>query len=125
VLQSGEKIDLAIVLLQRHAPVDTDRHYRLASEIVSIMASPFALPLKVRVATAHAEEYRMGFAPTLIELPSGQLNALNWTQNFFVHERCAAADVLLSTQQYDWGNSPKVYAGTPGVTYFVADPDEV
>jgi hypothetical protein len=121
VLHSGEQIQMAVVSFQEHAPFEEWRTYRLASEIAAVSPSPHALPLEVRVATSRAEEVRMGFSPTLVELPTGQTVALNWTQSFFVREGCKASDVKLSSRRLDWKNPPTVYNGTSGVVYFVAD----
>lgn len=117
----GEQLDLSVISIQQHAPYEERRAYRLATDIAEIRPSPSALPLSIRVATSRAEEARMGFAPTLVELPSGDLIALNWTQHFFVREGCSASDVVLSTRRLDLENPPAVYNGTEGVTYFIAD----
>lgn len=119
--KSGERIDVAIVSIQRHPPFEDWRQYRLASEIESIYPSPYALPLHVRVATSRADEIRMGFAPTLVELPNGQVVILNWTQNFFVREGCDASAIVLSQKKLDMKSPPEIYSPPNNITYFVAD----
>lgn len=121
VTKDGETIDLAVVSLQRHAPIEQWRPYRLASDIEEIRLSPFALPLAVRRATARAEEIRMGFSPTLVILPSGEELALNGTNHFLVWNGCDASRVQLSHRGFDMRTPDKVYGGHSGVVYFVAD----
>ena len=119
--KSGERIDVAIVSIQRHAPFEDWRQYRLASEIESIYSSPYALPLHVRVATSRADEIRMGFAPTLVELPNGQVVVLNWRQNFFVREDIDAGAIMLSQKRLDMKSPPEIYSPPKNITYFAAD----
>jgi hypothetical protein len=119
--KSGEKIDLAIVSIQRHAPFEHWRQYRLASEIETIYPSPYALPLPVRVATSRADEIRMGFAPTLVELPNGQVIILNWTQNFFVRDNCNTSAIVISQKKLDMKSLPEIYSPPNNIIYFVAD----
>ena len=121
VTKSGERIDLSVISRQNHAPFEEQRQYRLASEIDDIYASPYALPLAVRIATSKADEIRMGLAPTLIEQPDGQLILLNWRQNFFVREGCKASDVVLAERQLDMNAPPEIYSSQKNITYFVAD----
>lgn len=75
--RSGERIDTAIVSLQRDAPVEHWRPARLASEIAEVYPSPYALPLDVCIAGAGAPERAMGFSPSLIEMPDGKRFTLN------------------------------------------------
>jgi len=125
--KSGERIDLAIVSIQRHAPFEDWRQYRLASEIETIYPSPYALPLPVRTATLTAVEIAMGFAPTLVELPNGQEIILNGTHNFFVREGCDASAIVLSQKRLDMKSLPEIYSPSENIslskniTYFVAD----
>lgn len=121
VTKSGERLDLTIVSVQRHAPFEEWRQCRLASEIETIYPSPHALSLPVRTATSRADEIRMGFAPTLVELPNGELVALNWTQNFFVREGCDTNAIVVSQRRLDMKNPPEIYSSPKNVTYFVAD----
>ncbi len=116
-----QKIDMAVISIQRHAPFEEWRNYRLATEIASISPSPYTLSLAVRVASSKAEEVRMGFAPTLVETGDGELVVLNWTQSFFVWRNCKASDVVVSQRRFDWKNPPPVYNGAKNVVYFIAD----
>lgn len=117
----GEQIEMAVVSMQRHAPFEDWRNYRLATEIAQVRPSPYALPLSVRVATSQADELRMGFAPTVVELPGGELAVLNWTQHFFVRQGCASSEVVISRRPLNWKKLPPVYNRPSDVVYFVAD----
>lgn len=117
----GERIDIAIVSFQRDAPFEHWRNCRLGSDIGSIHPSPFALPLSVRIASSRAEEMRMGFAPTLVEGPAGQLFILNWRADFLVSEACKADEIKLSKRRFDWSNMPRIVGGRTDAIYFVVD----
>lgn len=120
VTRSGERIDAAIVSIQRDAPVEEWRVSRLASEIASVYPSPLALPLDVRLATTRADELRMGFAPTLIAMPDGRRFMLNWTANFIAEPGYRAADARYCGDPIDIRQLPDL-AAAPPITYFVAD----
>jgi hypothetical protein len=117
----GARIEMAVVSVQRHAPFEHWRTYRLASEIAEIEPSRYALPLSVRVAASKAEEIRMGFAPTMVEWPNGGPIALNWSQHFLVRPGVSAGDVRVSKRDIDMKKPPEVYNGTKDDVYFVAD----
>lgn len=117
----GATIDRAIVSLQRHAPFEEGRNARLATDIAEIRPSPFALPLTVRVATSKASEVRMCFAPTLVELPNGEVNVLNWSEHFFVKPGIQAGAIVLSRQRINMEKLPPIYQGPSDTVYFVAD----
>lgn len=117
----GQKIEKAVVSLQRHAPFEEWRDCRLATEIAEISPSPYALPLPVRVATSKADEIRMGFAPTMVTLSNGELLALNWSQHFLVRDGIDASKVTLTATRVDMMNLPAVYNGPKDVVYFIAD----
>lgn len=117
----GDRIDIAVISIQRHAPFEESRTCRLATEIETLSASPHALPLDVRIASSQAQEVSMGFAPTLVETADGELVVLNWRQSFFVWRDCKASDVVISHRPFDWENLPPVYGGTQNVVHFVAD----
>ncbi|MGH8259129.1 MAG: hypothetical protein ACREUG_05515 [Steroidobacteraceae bacterium] len=125
VTAAGERIDLAVISIQRHAPFEAERACRLATEVAEVHASPHALPLPVRLATSRAEEARMGFAPTLVELPGGELVALSWRPNFFVRPGVDARGIVVSSRSIAWWDpaipQPAVYRAPPDITYFVAD----
>lgn len=121
ITKSGERVDLAIISRQKHPPFEDWRQYRLASEIDEIFPSPFALPLAVRMATSVADEIRMGFAPTLVEMPNGNSVVLNWRHNFIVRSDCNAGDVVLSQRRINMDTSPEIYSSPKNIIYFVAD----
>ena len=117
----GESIDLAVVSFQQHAPFESWRESRLGSEIADVYESPYALPLDVRIATSQADELRMGFAPTTVEVPDGRQFTLNWRPNFWARSDCRASDVKLSRQPVDWANLPEGVPTPTNIAYFVAD----
>lgn len=119
--RQGEEIQMAIVSMQRHAPFEYWRNCRLATDIAQISPSPFALPLAVRKATSQADEIRMGFAPTLVDLPGGKSIILNWAQNFFQRDGCDTSAIKVSSKEFDMGALPEIYSGPDSVIYFVAD----
>ncbi|MGH8301730.1 MAG: hypothetical protein ACRET5_09730, partial [Steroidobacteraceae bacterium] len=119
----GEQIDLAIVSRQRHAPFEEWRDCRLASEIAAVRPSPHALPLAVRIASSRADEVRMGFSPTVIDLPGGEWLALNGRASFLVWPGCKSSEAVVSSREVDWMQPPPVYR-EPKPIYFVADPTE-
>ena len=118
---TGERFETAIVSVQLHAPFESWRVCRLATDIADIQPSPFALPLRVRAATAKAKEVSMNFAPTIVELPDGRRWTLNGRQSFFVQNGAAASDLVLRSW---WRSAPEprppIYDGYEAVTYFVA-----
>jgi hypothetical protein len=119
----GEQIDLAIVSLQQYAPFEEWRDYRLGSEIATLRPSSHALPLAVRIASSRAEEVRMGFSPTLIDLPGGEWLALKGRASFLVRPGCNSSEAVLSSRTVDWMQPPPVYR-EPKPVYFVADPTD-
>ena len=121
VTKDGERIDIAVLSNQTHAPFEQSRRYRLGSEIAEIYSSPFALPLDVRVATSQAQELRMGFAPTLVETEDHRLFILNWRESFFVKDGCDPTRVKVSPRGVDLSQMPEIVAPPAEITYFVAD----
>ncbi|WP_425995656.1 hypothetical protein [Caulobacter sp. DWR1-3-2b1] len=119
IIKGGEKLDLAYICVQRDAPVEDWRTTRLASEVLDIYPSPHALPIEVRIATAQAEEVRMGYAPTLIEMPDGKQFILNWTQSFLILPGYVASEARVVRGRPDPGAT---FVESPEkITYFVAD----
>lgn len=119
--KSGECFQFAIVCIQQDAPVFDEWNIRLASEIVEISPSPFALPRDVRMASAQAEENRMGYSPSLIEMPDGRQFILNGRTNFMNEPAYKAADARIA--RHLRGNSTPSLVSTPDITYFIADGD--
>ena len=119
----GERIDRAVVVELGRAPFEWWGPSRLATEIAELRPSPDALPWAVRAATSLAEETRMGFSPTLVESPTGELMWLNCIQNFLDQPGWAAADVAVAARRpLDPDNWPPIYVGTKGVVAFIVDP---
>jgi hypothetical protein len=117
----GKQQDLAVVSMQRHAPFERWRQYHVATEIAEVHPSRHALPLPVRVATSQSDEVRMGFYPTLVELPDGELTILNGTQHFLVKESCDSSKVALSRRPLDMERLPPILPLPSGIIYFIAD----
>lgn len=120
ITKNCEIFNFAIITQQRHAPFEKYRKYRLASEIQEIQSSPFALSLEVRVATTEAGELGMGFAPTVIEKPNGELVIFNWTQHFYDNRDCLAKDLKVANDYNDPRKLP-IASKAPEITYFIAD----
>lgn len=120
--KEGEIIECAIVSIQGHAPFEDWRNYRLASEIEKISVSRYALPLDVRLATSQADEIRMGFAPTLVELSNGKRKVLNWTTNFLIITGVETATTKVCNERVNTSNMPEIYQTKEKIVYFIADP---
>jgi hypothetical protein len=120
--KDGEIFECAIVSVQEHAPFEDWRTYRLASEIDEISPSPYALPLEVRLATTQADEIRMGFAPTLVELSNGKRMILNWTTNFLKVAGVEAPATKVCSERVSTSNMPEIYQANEKTVYFIADP---
>jgi hypothetical protein len=119
---SGERTDLALLCIQKDAPVQHGLEFRLASEIAHVSHSPYALPRAVREASSRTEEVRMGFSPLLIEMPDGSRLILNGRTSFVVEDCCQAAQARVVVGNASYGDLPPRFAKHPaGITYFVAD----
>jgi hypothetical protein len=129
----GERIDPAMVSIQKHAPFERYRTCRLASEIADVSPSTFALPLRVRVATSQAREIAMGSWPTVVALsrhqwwlPTKKLLMLNGINSFLDLPGYRASEAELSSVVLDkrkWKRWPEFYPGPKALTYFIADGD--
>ena len=120
----GEYFDKALICVQRDAPVEDGLRLHLGSEIAEIAESPFALPLSVREASSRAHEVRMGFSPTLIEMPDGRRFVMNGTTHFFVAPGYAASDARAVAGSYFSEPIPPSLVETHNdVIYFVVDGD--
>lgn len=117
----GEVYDTAVMTIQADPPLDGDS--RLASNILEIRPSPYALPLDVRVACSRALEVANGFAPTTIELPTGEDIVVNSEEMFIVRDDCDVTQARLSAE----GARPtRRYWERPAeLIWFVADPWEI
>lgn len=120
---SGEVIELAIVSFQKHAPFESWRNYKLASEISKITPSQFALPIDIRKESAKAAEIRMGFAPTIVKLSNHKKVILNWTQNFIKMKGVNTSETRLCKERIDTENMPDIYNLDDDIIYFTVDPE--
>jgi hypothetical protein len=120
---SGEEIDPAMVCVQLDAPVQDHIQARLGSDIFSVSNSAFALPLDVRLASSQADEMRMGFYPSLIEMPDGKKFVLNGMTSFMDEPGYEAETARVAGGSYFSESPPPPIAKAPTVTYFVVDGD--
>lgn len=121
---SGEHFDKALICIQRDPPVENGLRFRLGSEIAEITESPFALPRLVREASSRAHEIRMGFSPTLIEMPDGRRFVMSGLTHFFVAPGYDASDARAVAGSYFSEPVPPAFVEIPNdVIYFVVDGD--
>lgn len=119
---SGEIFERAMICVQADAPVDDHLQFRLGSEIARIHESAFALPAEVRRASSLAPEMRMGFSPTLIEMPDGRRFVMNGMTSFMVMDGHAAKDAQVANGSYFQENPPPGFIETPkDIVYFIVD----
>jgi hypothetical protein len=98
--------------------------FRLGSEIAEVSASAFALPREVREASSRAQEMRMGFSPTLIEMPDGKRFVMNGMTSLMVEQGYEASDARLIDGSYFSEDPPPRVVGTPtNLVYFIFDGD--
>ena len=120
---TGEVVDPAMVCVQPEAPIQVDMDFRLGNEVADVTVSEFALPLDVRLASSRAEEMRMGFSPSLIEMPDGKRFVLNGMTSFMAEQGYKAGDARVATGNYFGENPPPAFVREPAITYFVFDGD--
>lgn len=121
---SGELFENALVCVQLDAPVQHYMQFKLGSEIARISESPFALPLSVREASSRAEEMRMGFYPTLIEMPDERRFVLNGMTSFMVVQGYDAREARIVCGSFFNENPPPAFVETPkDLVYFIVDGD--
>jgi len=118
---AGEEIDPAMVCVQLDAPVQDYGKTRLGSEIASVSDSAFALPLDVRLASSRAHEMRMGFSPSLIEMPDGKRFVLNGMTSFMAEPGYDATAARVVEGNYFGESPPPSFPNAPHITYFVVD----
>ena len=118
---TGEVIDPAMICVQLEAPVAFGLDFRLGTEVADVTESEFALPLEVRLASSRAEEMRMGFSPSLIEMPDGKKFVLNGMTSFMAEQGYAARDARVVKGDYFSENPPPAFVQAPAITYFVVD----
>lgn len=122
--QSGEKVDRAMICVQRDAPVQGHLRFRLGSDIAELNESPFALPRIVREASGRAHEIRMGFYPTLIEMPDGRRFVMNGMTSFMAEDGYVASDArVVDGSYFSEHPTPSFVKPATDVTYFIVDGD--
>jgi hypothetical protein len=124
ITRSGERFETAMICVQQDAPVQDHMRFRLGSEIAEVSESPFALRRAVREASSRADEMRMGFYPTLIEMPDGQRFVMNGMTSFMATPGYVAADAQVVDGSYFSENPvPSVVEAPNDVVYFIVDGD--
>ena len=119
---SGERFEKAMVCIQRNAPVQDHMTFRLGSEIAQISESPFALPVAVREVSSRAEEMRMGFSPTLIEMPDGRRFVMNGMTSFMVMAGYDAREASVAEGSFFREEPPPSFVERPtDLVYFIVD----
>lgn len=121
ITTAGEQVDPAMLCVQLDAPVQDYMHFRLGSEIADIRDSAFALPLDVRLASSRAGEMRMGFSPSLIEMPDGKRFVLNGVTSFMAETGYNAAEARVAAGSYFDEDPPPPFLHSPAITYFIID----
>lgn len=120
--KSGEVIENAMVCVQPDAPVESWMQFRLGSEIADIRPSANALPLAVRRASSRAGEMRMGFYPSLIEMPDERRFVLNGMASFMVVEGYDARTASTVDGSYFAESPPPDFVNKPeDLVYFIID----
>jgi hypothetical protein len=111
-----------MICIQPEAPVEDDVQFRLGTEIARAYESPFALPAVVRWVSSRANERRMGFSPTLIEMPDGRRFVMNGLTSFMVAKGYDARDARLTGGDYfDEDPRPALVQQLQDVVYFIFD----
>lgn len=124
ISRTGERFETALICVQRDAPVQDHMRFRLGSEIAEVRESPFALPRAVREASSRADEMRMGFYPTLIEMQDGQRFVLNGMTSFMAKPGYTAADAhVVESSYFDEDPAPSIVETPNDEIYFIVDGD--
>lgn len=119
---SGEVFERAMICVQPDAPVEDWMQARLGSEIAEIRPSQDALPLEVRRASSRAHEMRMGFYPSLIEMPDKRRFVLNGMTSFMVVDGYDARAARSVDGSYFREDPPPSFVETPrDLVYFIVD----
>jgi len=119
---AGEIFETAMICVQREAPVDSNKQFRLGSEISRIYETPFALPVAVRKASSRAREIRMSFLPTLIAMPDGRRFVLNGRTSFMAVEGYNAEEAKVASGNYFEQKPLPAFVEKPkDLVYFVVD----
>lgn len=121
ITTEGEEVDPAMVCVQLDAPVQDYLKTRLGSEIARVSNSSFALPLEVRLETSRAHEMRMGFSPSLIEMPDGKRFVLNGMTSFMDEPGYDAATARVTKGNYFTERPSPSFPQNPAITYFIVD----
>jgi hypothetical protein len=124
VSRSGEVFETAMICVQLDAPVQEHMRFRLGSEIAEVSESAFALPRSVREASSQAHEMRMGFSPSLIEMPDGKRYVMNGMTSFMVEQGYAASDArVIGGSFFSEHPTPCSVENPNDVVYFIFDGD--
>jgi hypothetical protein len=124
VSRSGEVFETAMICVQLDAPIQEHMRFRLGSEIAEISESAFALPRSVREASSQAHEIRMGFSPSLMEMPDGKRYVMNGMTSFMVEQGYTASDARVINGSFFSEHPTPCFVEKPNdVVYFIFDGD--
>jgi hypothetical protein len=117
---SGRRHEKSIALVTKQPPGARPERDRVhwADEVAGVSASPFALPLDVRRASAEKREVSMGFAPVGVVDGRGAEYTLTCASDFFDRNGVKGQEIRLSRRTAGW---PERIAPEPAQSYFLVD----
>ncbi len=103
-LDNGTLFDPAVLWVTKKPPIIEDLpKVALWQGVKSVRPTDYALPLKVRARTLHAEEVRMGFAPTMVSSRGRHKLVLNGSPCLISHRGIKGKDLRLLRLHFGWG----------------------
>jgi hypothetical protein len=104
----GSRTDPALVIMTKIPPISADEpNVQLFKDIRSVRPTEFALAPEVRVATLHAPEVRMGFAPTMVKA-DGVRYVLNWATDLVTIAKPRGNHLALGADDIDMSAVPSI-----------------
>ncbi|MGH7740077.1 MAG: hypothetical protein ACREL1_08025 [bacterium] len=115
-----ESFDKGLIIFSLESPLALEAgKILLASDLLDIQPSDFALPAALRRASALSIESKAGVAPTPVQSPDGKTFLLNWTVNFFDRDGLFGKD--LRTASSPSKRAPIVAEPLAKMTFILAD----
>ncbi|MCB1179606.1 MAG: hypothetical protein KDK36_18655, partial [Leptospiraceae bacterium] len=113
VLKDGKELEFCIVTFAPSPFINGLEKIIYISDVKSIKPSPYTLSPAVRYATTRADEIRMSYAPTVVELPTGGKHVFNWTNDFYATEKIKGSQItkVLDIDPYDITTAGKSETG--------------